>query len=264
MRTILTALCIIAAAAAHGDTKITLLADVTADRAEVVIGPQSNRLDEAHAHTMRRDNPHGITPGQIGALTQVQLAEALAALEFTALASQDSAWFFTIDGGTGRVWSVYPTNLVYYSVSDQFGYMRPDGTVVEFSGAARAPLSTFNSQDANFICYQDDPFFAISYVPLSIPTHMNPSLPPDYPWTVPHAYYNSNGSQSGSGSLTIGPRDVMITNLVAVYDLSMIVTVPDLTSAIADITVPMILRDGVWYRQYWDTNLLTTAWEPVQ
>lgn len=29
-------------------------------------------------------------------------------------------------------------------------------------------------------------------------------------------------------------------------------------------TTPTILVDGVVYRQYWDTNLLTTAWEPVQ
>ncbi len=32
--------------------------------------------------------------------------------------------------------------------------------------------------------------------------------------------------------------------------------------AVLNITAPAILRDGVWYRQAWDTNLQTTVWEP--
>ncbi len=35
-------------------------------------------------------------------------------------------------------------------------------------------------------------------------------------------------------------------------------------SDIANATAPMLSRGGVRYRQYWDTNLLTTAWEAVQ
>lgn len=34
-------------------------------------------------------------------------------------------------------------------------------------------------------------------------------------------------------------------------------------NAIHTYTAPTLVRDGVAYRQYWDTNLLTTAWEPI-
>jgi len=35
-------------------------------------------------------------------------------------------------------------------------------------------------------------------------------------------------------------------------------------NSILNMSAPMLIIDGVTYRQYWDTNLLTTAWEPVQ
>ncbi|HOQ60076.1 MAG TPA: hypothetical protein PKZ08_05610 [Vicinamibacterales bacterium] len=220
------------------------------------------RADAADAHAARRDNPHAVTPEQIGALTQAQLADALAALEFTTLASRDGRWLFTIDGGTGRVWNVYPTNLVYYAVSQPFGYMRPDGTIVEFSGARAAPLSTFSLQDANFTYYQDGQFFVVTYTAQSIPTHMNLGLPPDYPWTVPHAYYNPDSSQSGAGSLTIEPRDVMVTNLVAAYDLSMIATAPDLAAAtnVLAATIASHVDEAKYLHRDSGTNLI---WKSV-
>ena len=35
-------------------------------------------------------------------------------------------------------------------------------------------------------------------------------------------------------------------------------------NSILNMSAPMLIIDGVTYRQYWDTNLLTTAWEPGQ
>lgn len=35
------------------------------------------------------------------------------------------------------------------------------------------------------------------------------------------------------------------------------------SESVANIAAPSILREGVRYRQFWDTNLNTTAWEPV-
>ena len=63
-----TMLCL-AACFAAADTKITWLADVTADRAETVTGVQSNAIAAAAAHINRTDNPHSVTAAQIGALT---------------------------------------------------------------------------------------------------------------------------------------------------------------------------------------------------
>lgn len=62
------------------DTKITWLADVTADRAETVTGVQSGHVASAAAHILRADNPHGVTAAQIGALTAEQDLAALAAI----------------------------------------------------------------------------------------------------------------------------------------------------------------------------------------
>ena len=59
----------LAACFAAADTKITWLADVTADRAETVTGAQSNAIAAAAAHTNRTDNPHSVTAVQIGAIT---------------------------------------------------------------------------------------------------------------------------------------------------------------------------------------------------
>jgi hypothetical protein len=67
-KTTITMLCL-AACFAAADTKITWLADVTADRAETVTGSQSNVIAAAAAHMPRTDNPHGVTAAQIGALT---------------------------------------------------------------------------------------------------------------------------------------------------------------------------------------------------
>lgn len=35
------------------------------------------------------------------------------------------------------------------------------------------------------------------------------------------------------------------------------------TVALTSQLAPTLIRDGIHYRQYWDTNLLTTAWEPL-
>jgi len=102
MRTILTALCIIAAAAAHGDTKITLLADVTADRAETVTGPQSNDIAAAAAHIPRTDNPHGVTAAQVGAITAEQDLAALRAYHYGSpdIVESPAEWFVFDGAGT--------------------------------------------------------------------------------------------------------------------------------------------------------------------
>lgn len=109
-KTTITMLCL-AACFAAADTRITWLADVTADRAETVTGAQSGQVANAAAHIVRADNPHGVTAAQIGALTAEQDLTALAALvayaatgKVTRLDGGD--YFMTLDHGTGTVWKI--------------------------------------------------------------------------------------------------------------------------------------------------------------
>ena len=100
-----TMLCL-AACFAAADTKITWLADVTADRAETVTGVQSGQVANAAAHIVRTDNPHSVTAQQIGALTNETDAAALAALAAYAAYwppnATASSWF-TIETNSGEV-----------------------------------------------------------------------------------------------------------------------------------------------------------------
>jgi hypothetical protein len=99
----ITMLCL-AAACACGDTKITWLADVTADRAETVTGPQSNDIAAAAAHIPRTDNPHGVTAVQIGALTAEQDLAALRAWHYGSPEVVESpAGWFEFDASTGAI-----------------------------------------------------------------------------------------------------------------------------------------------------------------
>jgi hypothetical protein len=97
----ITMLCL-AAACACGDTKITWLADVTADRAETVTGAQSNAIAAAAAHTNRTDNPHGVTAAQVGAITAEQDLAALRAYHYGSpdIVESPAEWFGFDEVGT--------------------------------------------------------------------------------------------------------------------------------------------------------------------
>jgi hypothetical protein len=97
----ITMLCL-AAACACGDTKITWLADVTADRAETVTGVQSGQVAAAAAHILRTDNPHGVTAAQIGALTAEQDLAALRAYHYDSpdIVESPAEWFVFDGAGT--------------------------------------------------------------------------------------------------------------------------------------------------------------------
>jgi hypothetical protein len=92
----------LAAACACGDTKITWLADVTADRAETVTGAQSNAIAAAAAHIPRTDNPHGVTARQIGALTAEQDLAALRTYHYGSpdIVESPAEWFVFDGAGT--------------------------------------------------------------------------------------------------------------------------------------------------------------------
>ena len=97
----ITMLCL-AACFAAADTKITWLADVTADRAETVTGVQSNQIANAAAHTTRKDNPHGVTAAQIGALTAEQDLAALRTYHYGSpdIVESPAEWFGFDGAGT--------------------------------------------------------------------------------------------------------------------------------------------------------------------
>ena len=97
----ITMLCL-AAACACGDTKITWLADVTADRAETVTGVQSGQVAAAAAHILRTDNPHGVTAAQIGALTAEQDLAALRTYHYGSpdIIESPAEWFVFDGAGT--------------------------------------------------------------------------------------------------------------------------------------------------------------------
>lgn len=63
------------------------------------------------------------------------------------------------------------------------------------------------------------------------------------------------------GRVALQEQTVATTNGVA-HNLSLTGTATLNGAPIS--TSPTLVRDGVVYRQIWDTNLLTTAWEPIQ
>ncbi len=97
----ITMLCLGACFAA-ADTKITWLADVTADRAETVTGVQSNQIRDAAAHIVRTDNPHGVTAAQIGALTHELDLVALRTYHYGSpdIVESPAEWFVFDGAGT--------------------------------------------------------------------------------------------------------------------------------------------------------------------
>lgn len=107
---------IILCAVARADTKITWLADVTADRAETVTGAQSNQIHDAVAHINRTDNPHGVTAPQIGALTNEQDLAALRTYHYGApdIVESPAEWFVFDGAGTITAfnWEAGRTNVV--------------------------------------------------------------------------------------------------------------------------------------------------------
>jgi len=111
----ITMLCL-AAACAHGDTKITWLADVTADRAETVTGVQSGQVAAAAAHILRTDNPHGVTAAQVGALTAEQDLAALRTYHYGSpdIVESPAEWFAFDGAGTITAfnWSAGRENVV--------------------------------------------------------------------------------------------------------------------------------------------------------
>jgi hypothetical protein len=100
----------LAAACACGDTKITWLADVTADRAETVTGSQSNDIATAAAHINRTDNPHGVTAAQVGALTAEQDLAALRTYHYGSpdIVESPAEWFAFDGAGTITAFNYQP------------------------------------------------------------------------------------------------------------------------------------------------------------
>lgn len=114
-KTTITMLCL-AACFAAADTRITWLADVTADRAETVTGAQSNQIHDAAAHIVRADNPHGVTAAQIGALTNELDLAALRTFHYGSpdIVESPAEWF-VFDGAetiTSFNWAEGRTNVV--------------------------------------------------------------------------------------------------------------------------------------------------------
>ena len=60
-----------------------------------------------------------------------------------------------------------------------------------------------------------------------------------------------------------GPSSTIATHHDITTATATLATTSYVHTAISTITAPMLQIDGTYYRQYWDTNLLTTAWEPV-
>ena len=99
---VVAAILVYAVCCAYGDTKITWLADVTADRAETVTGVQSGQVANAAAHINRTDNPHGVTAPQIGAITNEQDLAALRAYHYGSpdIVESPAEWFSFDGAGT--------------------------------------------------------------------------------------------------------------------------------------------------------------------
>ena len=277
MRTILTALCIIAAAAAHGDTKITLLADVTADRAEVVIGPQSNRLDEAHAHTTRKDNPHGVTAAQIGALTNEQDVAALRTYHYGSpdIVESPEEWF-TIDI-YGSVAIADATKVTDWDIVVPWEI--GGNTVLGIGAGAFLTMPDYISMPVTSIYMPrgvnkiENMAFYGAYLLTNLVFAGTPPLMVNGSFsgvaaglvaTVQDPQATGWGSTLSDGGISI---PVVRPNLYAdnLYQGGeRAATENYVDNSILNMSAPMLIIDGVTYRQYWDTNLLTTAWEPVQ
>lgn len=124
--------------------------DVEADRAVSVTGAQSNMIEGAAAHTNRMDNPHAVSPEQIGAASLAQLAAITGSL------SSASDRIVTADGlrwldATGGVWQVgYTAGTTNWYAAWGGGGLSATNIAINYSEPEPLPWPLPSNFNANF------------------------------------------------------------------------------------------------------------------